>query len=300
MDNIRGALLMVIAMLGFAIEDMFIKLMSDTLPIGEILILTGLGGAIVFGIWALIIGQVPLHKSMFWGPSGLRMVFEGLAGLMFVTALALAPISLVTTIIQANPLLVTLGAALFFGEPVGPRRWTAVCIGLCGVLIVLRPFGSGFEATALFAVAGVVAMTARDLITRRIPASFSTVQMSVMGFLAVIPGGVLALLVTGEAFVMPDGATWLLQAGAIISGIPAIYCIIASMRAGDISFVAPFRYSRILFGLTVGVFVFSETLDSYTLIGAAIIVASGAYTVWRERKLRLPVTASLSKTGPAG
>ena len=300
MDNLRGAMLMVLSMLFFALEDMFIKLMAETLPVGEILIVTGLAGAAAFSLFGLARGQCPLRRAMFWGPSGLRVLFEGIAGLFFVTALAVAPISIVTTIIQATPLIVTLGAALILREPVGPRRWTAIVIGLLGVLIVLRPFGGGFEATALFAVAGVLAMSARDLVTRRLPAHFTTLQMSTVGFLAVIPGGVLLLVVTGDGMVWPTPQVWVWLAAGILSGLPAIYTLIAAMRIGEISFVAPYRYSRIIFGLTVGALVFNETLDAYTLIGAAIIVASGIYMVWRERKLRIVAPVGLPKGGPTG
>lgn len=277
---------MVLAMAGFAIEDSFIKLVSDTLPVGQILILTGIGGAVLYGLWAGLRGERPVTAAMLRGPSGTRALFEGLAGTFFVTALALVPLSLVTTIIQTNPLLVTLGAALFFAEPVGPRRWSAIVVGLCGVLIVLRPFGTGFEPATLFAVLGVISMSARDLATRRVDSSISTVQLSTLGFLAVIPGGMLSLWFSGEGFVAMNARATLLTFGIIGIGAPALYCIIAAMRVGEISFVAPFRYSRIAFGLLVGVVVFRETLDGFTLLGAAIIVASGLYTFLREAQLR--------------
>ena len=282
----RGSALMVLAMLGFAIEDAFIKLAAATLPVGQILIMIGIGGALVYGLWSMGRGQPPLRWDMWRGASGLRALFEGIAGLFFVSALALVPLSLVTTIIQANPLLVTLGAALFFGTPVGWRRWSAIAVGMIGVLIVLRPFGESFEPAALFAVIGVVAMSARDLATRRIAATINTAQLSTIGFLVAIPGGVLALLVAGAAPVWPDLRTWGLLGMTILTGVPALYCIIAAMRIGDIAFVAPYRYSRIIFGLLTGMIVFGETLDAMTLLGAGIIVVSGLYTLWRETRLR--------------
>jgi len=286
LDNLKGAFLMVLAMAGFAIEDMFIKLVSDTLPSGQILIMTGIGGGLVYGALAIFRREAPVTPAMLWGPSGLRALFEGLAGTAFVTALALVPLSLVTTVMQTNPLLVTLGAAVFFAEPVGVRRWSAICVGLFGVLIVLRPFGSGFEPATLFAVAGVLAMSARDLATRRVQSSISTVQLSTLGFLTIIPGGILSLAVNGDAMVMPDARAWVLSAATIGIGVPALFCIIAAMRVGEISFVAPFRYSRIVFGLFVGLTVFAERIDGYTLLGAAVIVASGLYTFFREAQLR--------------
>ena len=277
---------MVIAMFGFAVEDSLIKLMADDVPSGQVLIMIGIGGAIVFAIAALVRGEQPFGFWMLSGYSGMRAFCEGFAALGFVTALALVPISLVTTIIQASPLLVTLGAALFFKETVGWRRWLAIAVGLLGVLIVLRPFGTGFQPAALFAVMGVIFMSARDLATRQITKNISTLQLSVIGFIATIPAGALSLVISGSAPTVPSGQTLLYLIGAISIGVPALYCIISAMRIGDISFVSPFRYSRIIFGLLAGLLVFGETLDFYTLLGAAIIVGSGSYTLLREARLR--------------
>ena len=286
MDNIRGAILMVIAMLGFAVEDTLIKLMATDIPSGQILMTIGLGGALVFATLAVIKGEAPFGLWMLRGASGVRALCEGLAALGFVTALALVPISLVTTIIQASPLLVTLGAAVFFKAPVGPRRWIAILIGLIGVLIVLRPFGDSFEAPALFAVGGVIAMSARDLATRQVKQNISTLQLSVVGFLAAVPAGFLGLVLSGDAPLLPSWYVITLTIAAIAIGVPSLYCIIAAMRIGDIAFVTPFRYSRIIFGLLAGLLIFGETLDAYTLLGAAIIVISGTYTLLREARLR--------------
>jgi len=286
LGNARGAVLMILAMAGFAVEDMFIKLMAGALPVGQILILIGAGGAVIFGGWAMAHGQAPITTSMLRGASGWRALFEGIASIGFVTALTLVPLSVVTMITQVNPLLVTLVAAVVFGETVGWRRWSAICVGLVGVLIVLRPFGEGFEAATLFAVMGVLAQTGRDLATRRVTASISTAQISTLGFLSGIPAGMVALLVSGQYPVMPDARTFAYIFGAIAIGIPALYCIIASMRVGDMSFVAPFRYSRIVFGLLIGMLAFGERLDFFTLLGAAIITGSGLYTFAREARLR--------------
>lgn len=286
MDNLRGAMLMIVAMLGFAIEDTLIKIMADDLPSGQILMMLGAGGTIVFSVIAAITKQVPMRLSMFRGASGVRAVSEGIAALGFVSALALVPISLVTTIIQASPIMVTLGATLFFKESVGWRRWMAIVIGMIGVLIVLRPFGTSFDPLALLAVIGVIAMSARDLATRQIKQNISTVQLSAIGFLATIPAGALGLFLAGATPVMPDLRVIGTCLFAISIGVPSLYCIIAAMRIGDISFVTPFRYTRIVFGLLAGSIVFNETLDAYTLIGAAIIVASGIYTLLREARLR--------------
>lgn len=284
---------MVISMACFAIEDSFIKLASETIPVGEILVILAIGGAAAFSLLSLATGQAPLPKAAFKGYAGLRSLFEAIAAVGFVSALALVPISLVTTIIQVNPILVALGAVLFFNETVGWRRWLSISFGLLGVLIVLRPFGEAFELATLFAVMGVIAQTGRDLVTRRVKTQISSMQLSTAGFAAILPAGLITAWINNETFVVPSGDGLLFVVGAFVISLPGLYTIIASVRIGDMSFVVPFRYSRIIFGLTVGLFIFNETLDTYTIIGAVMIIASGLYTLFREARLR---RASLSDT----
>ena len=286
MSNLKGAALMVASMAGFAVEDAFIKGASGQLPPGQIISMIGLGGAAAFALWSLSRGENPLPRTLFRGPALYRSILEAATSLNFIIALSLVPLALLTTIMQANPLLVTMGAALFFGAPVGWRRWTAIAVGLVGALIVVRPFGTAFELTTLWVVAGVIAQSARDLATRRTPAHVTTLQLSTAGFGVMVPTGILVSLIFGTPPVWPSLLNWEYLFAAVGIGIPALYAIILANRLGDISFVAPFRYSRIVFGLLLSLIVFGEVLDGYTLIGAAIIVASGLYTFAREARLR--------------
>lgn len=284
MDNLRGAALMVLSMLGFALEDMFIKLVSDALPIGQILFMLGIGGAFVFAVVVKLQGDrlfVPEMRSL---PIALR-AFGELAGTMgFISAIVLTPISSASAILQATPLAVTLGAALFLGEQVGWRRWSAITVGLFGVLLIIRPGMDSFEPLSLLAVIAVFGLGMRDLATRRVPKSISSMQLSFLGFAAVIPAGPILLWFTGQPHVVPQGINIFYFGAALFIGLFAYYAIVAAMRVGDVGFVTPFRYSRMLFALVIGVMIFDESPDAFTLIGAAIIVASGIYTVLRERK----------------
>ena len=286
MDNLRGALLMVISMASFALEDMFIKLMRETLSAGQIFIFIGLGGAAAFSILIISRGEAPIDRSLSDRLVLLRTIFELISSTGFVVALAFVPISLMTTIIQANPVLVTLGAALFFGEVVGRRRWTAILLGLLGVLIVLRPWETTFDNAALLVILGVVFQAGRDLVTRRIKSKVGSLQLSVFTLLAFVPFGAMLMVAQQTPPVMPNKETIIYILAAIAVSLPAFYCIVAAMRVGEISFVAPFRYTRIVFGLLIGTMIFSEKLDGIMLFGAALIVGSGFYTIIREAQLR--------------
>lgn len=295
MDNLRGAALMVLSMLGFALEDMFLKLLADALPIGQILFMLGVGGALVFGIVVRLQGDrlfVPEMRSI---PILLRAIGE-LAGTMaFISAIVLTPLSSASAILQATPLVVTLGAALFLGEQVGWRRWSAITVGLFGVLLIIRPGMDSFEPLSLLAVIAVFGLGMRDLATRRVPKSISSMQLSFLGFAAVIPAGPILLAFTAQSPVVPHGLPLAYFCAALFIGLFAYYAIVAAMRVGEVGFVTPFRYSRLLFALIIGVTVFDESPDTLTLLGAAIIVASGIYTVLRERNQRRALSKQAGK-----
>ena len=286
MDNLRGALIMVLSMLGFAIEDMFIKLIGTDIPIGQIIFMLGTGGALCYGAMVVMKGEPLMDRAMLTRPILLRAFGEIVGTLGFVSAIVLTPISSASAILQATPLVVTLGAALFLGDPVGWRRWSAILVGMLGVLLVIRPGMDSFQALSLLAVLGVLGLSLRDLATRRVPKSTSTFQLSFLAFLALVPASLLFMLGTGTAFAPMSGVQWLFMGAALTTGMVAYYGIVAAMRIGEISFVTPFRYARLLFAMVVGITIFGERPDLLTYVGATIIVASGIYTVWRERKVK--------------
>ncbi len=282
MENLRGIVLMVASMAGFAVEDMFIKWAAASIPTGQILVLLSIFGTPFFAVlaWrqgAKTFSPLLFHPAVIWRNAG-EMV--GTAG--FVTALALTPLTSATAIFQATPLAVTLGAALFLGETVGWRRWTAILVGFCGVLLIIRPGMDGFDINSLWTVVAVIGLSVRDVATRRIPQTISTVQLAAWGFASV---GILGL----GMLALSGGAVWLTltQAsyigGALICGIGAYWAIIQAMRLGEVSVITPFRYSRLVFAMIIGAVVFHERPDVITLSGAAIIICSGLYTVTRER-----------------
>lgn len=287
MDNLRGAVLMTVAMFLFALEDMFIKLMAGAMPTWQIVLSLGLGGSAIYAVLILLRGQSLFTRQYLSFPVFMRCLGELIGTTGFVTALAYTPISSASAILQATPLAVTLAAAIFMREPVGWRRWSAIIIGFFGVLLVVRPGMEGFNALSLFAVIGVIGLALRDISTRGVHGLVSTYQLSFLAFLTLIPTSLMLGLVTRHVPVVPDVTLWGLIIGSIVFAALSYYAIVAAMRIGEVSFVTPFRYSRMLFALLVGFFVFGERPDAMMLLGAAIIVASGIYTVLRERKLRI-------------
>jgi drug/metabolite transporter (DMT)-like permease len=291
--NQRGILLMVAGMAGFALEDMFIKMMAAHLPTGEILMVIGLAGAVIFGL----IGRRSGHR--FWSSDLLhpavlgRNLSEMLGTFGYVLAITLSPLTTATAIFQATPLAVTMGAALFFGEQVGWRRWTAIAVGFGGVILIVRPGSEAFVPASTFALLAVVGLSGRDLFTRRIPMTINSMLLAAWGFGAVGVVGTLQLAVTGGA-VTPTGAEVAWFIGALAFGAAGYWALTEATRAGEISVITPFRYTRLLFALVIGILIFAERPDRWTLMGALLIVGSGLYSLLRERRRARLVRESLS------
>ncbi|MDT8854558.1 DMT family transporter [Paracoccaceae bacterium Fryx2] len=283
MENRRGSLLMTAAMAGFAVEDMLLKSAAASVPVGLILMIFGSGGMLAFAVLTWRRGQRVLHPAILSRPILLRAVFEVAGRLFYTLAIAFTPLSSASAILQATPLVVVGGAALIFGERVGWRRWSAICFGFVGVLIILRPGLEGFTPASLLAVAGMIGFAGRDLATRAAPPVLSNLQLGIYGFAMMVPTGAVLLAFTGGAvWPAPLAAGQLAAATAV--GVAAYYALTAAMRIGEVSVVTPFRYTRLVFALILGVAVFAETPDFATLLGSAVIVATGIYTLMRSAR----------------
>ena len=270
-------------MAGFAVEDMFLKSAAATVPIGQVMIWFGLGGSLIFAVIARAQGRSLFPRAVIERTMLVRNAFEIMGRLFFTLAIVLTPLSSATAILQATPIVVVAGAALFFGETVGWRRWSAILVGLCGVLVILRPGAESFTTMSILAVLGMLGFAGRDLATRAAPRTMGWPVLGVWGFWMILIAGVGFSIWEGAAFVMP-GPALLPLAGACLFGVFAYSSLTQAMRTGDVSAVTPFRYSRLLFGVGFGVVIFGETLEPNMLLGSAIIVASGLYILARGRR----------------
>jgi drug/metabolite transporter (DMT)-like permease len=282
-DNLRGACLMTASMAGFAVEDMFIKAAASSLPLGQILLVMGVAGIVVFGAMARMRGEALVPRAFVAPAMLVRSGFEVAGRLFYALSLALTTLSATSAILQATPLVVIAGAAVIFGETVGWRRWAAVLVGFVGVLIILKPGMAGFSALSLLAVAGLIGFAGRDLATRAAPKGLSNRQLGVLGFAMLGIAGGLILIWTGGAR-LPDLRECGLVGGATVFGILGYHALTGAMRTGEVSAVTPFRYTRLVFAMILAVVVFGERPDKWTLIGAALVVGSGLYGLTRARR----------------
>jgi drug/metabolite transporter (DMT)-like permease len=294
--TLQGIAAMVASQLVFLCNDTLVKLTSEVLPTGEIIFLRGLFCAILVGAVAVWLGLHRIAATVLHAMVGWRLVGELGGTLSYLIALFHMPIANATIIFQAVPLSATAGAALFLGEAVGWRRWVAVAVGFAGVLLVIRPGLSGFDAFGLLVLVSVLFVTLRDLSTRALPTAIPTLLVTLAMAVAVsIMGAVLGLT---EDWLWPRGSDFARLAGAAFFVSVGYFTAIAAVRLGTISVTAPFRYVAVVFSIALGFFVWGDVPDSPTLIGSAVIVGAGLYTLYRERRLADAPVAAVAATTP--
>ena len=285
-DNFRGAMLMVVSMVFFAFEDMFIKLLAAELPFAEVLGMIGLLGFVIFAFVLKLKGGRFFTRDLIRPVVLFRGLAEAVGSIGIVVALALTELSSTAAIMQALPLAIVLGAALFLAEPVGWRRLSAIAIGFLGVLLVIRPGLAGFQPVSLMALLAVVGLAARDIATRRVPAHVHSDQLAASAFLAILIASALMGWWLGQEFVWPSLRQWGLFAACITVGVGGFALLVTATRLAEASALAPYRYTRLVFALALAFVVFGERPDALTMLGVALIVGSGCYTMWREAALR--------------
>ncbi len=272
--DLRGSLFMTAAMAAFAVEDALLKTASASLPPGEVLMIFGSLGLVLFMALTVRAGEALLPPALWSRTMAFRSVAEVTGRLFFMLALALTPVSTTSAVLQAAPLIVIAGAALLFGERVGWRRWLAVAAGLVGVLMILRPGAEGFGPTALLAVIATLGFAGRDLATRAAPPALSWRQLGVAGFAMLIVAGLVALPF-GAAPLLPAALPVGLIALAAVAGVAAYSALTLAMRSGQVAAVTPFRYTRLVFAMIAGVAVFGERPDGWTIAGSVVVVLAG-------------------------
>ena len=281
-ENLRGSLLMALAMAGFGINDIIVKYLSTSFELGQIIFVRGLFATFFIAILAWKTGKASQLKTLLQPEMWLRAIAEILATITFLIALFNMPIANTSAIMQALPMVVTLGAVIFFGEKIGWHRIAAIIIGFLGVLMIIKPGMEGFSIYSIMVIGTVFFTTIRDLTTRLISKQISTLFIALFtSVLVTMTGAVLCLFETWKDIGINSIAFLALAAGCLVI---AYSCIAGSMRVGDISAIVPFRYTILIYSIVAGVMFFDEIPDMATIIGSIIIVVTGIYIFNRERK----------------
>jgi drug/metabolite transporter (DMT)-like permease len=283
-ENFIGIAWMIASMAGFSIEDAFLKTVTKQVPVGQVLMMFGAVGLCVFALMARRAGaqlfqpEVLTHRMLY------RAVFEFFGRLFYILAIALTPMSSATAILQAAPLFVVIGARVFLREKVDGKTWVAILAGLLGVMIILRPSTDDFSALSLLAVVGTLGFVGRDLFSRTAPPALTKEVLGFYGFSTMAIAGASFALWDGKAFVALDLSQALMIGAALVAGVFGYTALMTAMRTGSIGAVTPYRYSRLLFGISIGVLVFGEQLDAPMLLGCAIVIGAGLFIGWQNQR----------------
>jgi len=283
--NIKGALLMMGSMAAFTVNDTLVKAAGQDLPLFQLVAMRGVFATGLVFLLARHLGALHIRFSRhdrFLVVA--RSLSELLATFFFLTALMHMPLANVTAVLQALPLTVTLGAAVFFAEPIGWRRILAIAMGFAGMLLIVRPGPDGFSLYALYALVAVACVTARDLITRRMSPEVPSMVVTLATSLTITLAAAVASVFQG--WVPVAAPTGLLIGSAAIFVLLGYLFSVMVMRVGAVGFVAPFRYTSLIWALVLGWAVFGNWPDRLTMLGAVLVVGAGLFTLFRERSLQ--------------
>lgn len=280
--NRRGILYMLGAVACFVANDALVKYASQSLPAAQLIFLRGaMATALVLAVAQASGATARLRESM-RGWVLIRAAVDAVATMLYLSSLFQLPIANATAINLAAPIFMTVFAAMFMHERVGFARWLAIAIGFMGVVLIIQPRAEGFNIYALVCLAGTVLHATRDLLTRRIAADVPSIliTLATAGAVTLLAGG-LSLLQGWRVF----GAAQLgLLALASVFLAAGYYLIINSMRHGEMSLIAPFRYSGLLFAVVLGYTIWGDVPNLVAWCGISLLVGSGLYVLYHERR----------------
>ena len=283
-ENLRGALIMMACMSAFVLNDAFVRLAGNSLPLAQILFLRGVLTTLILLTFAIYLGtfEVRVIKKDKW-KIFFRSVAEALTAYFFLTAVLNMPFANVTALLQILPMTVTLAAALVFKEKVGVIRIILIIIGFLGVMLIINPSSDGFNLYSGYALIAVILITVRDLITRKLSVEVPTLLPTVSASFGVLLFSIILLAKTPIQPLNIQNSFFIILAAFFI--IFGYYTAVLVMRVGDISFVSPFRYSAIIFALIIGSIFFKEWPNLSSFIGICIVTVAGGLLLYKNHAI---------------
>lgn len=279
--SLAGIGFMLLGIFMFSANDALGKWILATYSVGQMLLIRGITSLLVLSPFIYREGFASFRNAPRPGLQVLRLLLSTCEVVMFFWAVSYLPLADTVTYYLAGPIYVTALSALFLGEKVGWRRWTAVIIGFIGVLIALKPSAATFSLPALIALLGSVAYAFLMVVTRYLRGTSDVVMAS---------GQIVTTLAFGAAtasfgWIAPSFIDVLLMACLGVTATVALMCVNRSLKLAPASVVVPYQYTLIVWAVIFGYAVFGDQPQPHTLIGAAIIVAAGLYIFWREQRV---------------
>ncbi|NEU94965.1 DMT family transporter [Bradyrhizobium uaiense] len=284
--RLAGIGLMLLSIFMFSFGDAMGKFIVATYSVGQLLWLRACAALLVLLpiVWKRRADFLHLERP--WMQL-LRVTLSTLEVAAFFLATVYLPLADVITYYLAGPIFVTAMSGLVLGEHIGWRRWTAILVGFCGVLIALRPSAQTISWPAMIALGGSLSFAVLMLITRSLRAT-PDIVLATSQF-----GGtfILGLVLSPIGWVTPTPGSLVLFFTAGIISVAALLCVNRSLKLAPASVVVPYQYSMIVWAVIFGFVVFGDVPSWATIIGAAIIIAAGLYIFVREQQLGLTDSA---------
>lgn len=282
--NRRGILYMASGMACLVLNDSLMKYLGNSFGVAQLICVRGIMAVLMILAVARALGATARLRTLADRHVVIRAVIDSLGTLLYLASLMHLPIGNATAINLAAPLILAVLAVFFLGEHPGFRRWLAIGAGFAGVILVIQPRIEGFNAWALMCLAATGFQSARDLLTRRISPAVPAILIALasVGFVTLIATGL--TLMQGWRPIGLSAVGLLAVAAALLAS--GYYLIVNSMRHGEMSMVAPFRYSGLLVALVTGFIVWGEVPTALAWGGIALLLAAGVYLLHDERRRR--------------
>jgi drug/metabolite transporter (DMT)-like permease len=273
-NTVIGIFCMLASSAIFVLNDSFIKLASPGVPTFQLLFIRGYVACVIGAIIITLMGQWRALPGVFELRTILRGVAETGAAFCFTIALFQMPLANIFAISQTVPLLLILGAALFYGDRLRPLQIVLIILGFVGALIVAQPDFSNLSPAIIFAFASALCITARDLIGRRVPAKIPVIVVTVAtSALVTLAAGLFHA--TSETWVMmPPLQLFFAIAAGVFIAIGQVGVVLA-YRYASTTTIAPLFYSFAVWSVASGFFIFGETPSALAFTGIALIVVTG-------------------------
>lgn len=281
-NNIKAAILVVIAMTLITTNDAIIKHLTQVFEIGQVMFLRGFMICILFSLVMLIKKQPVIVKASFHRWNIIRALLELGATFTFLTGLSLLPLATASTLGFSSPIFLAVLAAIFLGEKVSFGRWAIILGGFAGVLIISNPFNETASWAVVFPITCAFLVALRDIAIRFVPNNIPSLQVAFTNAWVVMLGGSLMALFQGWGSADMSWYIWFFALAVAIFG--GYYFYIEGTRLGELSFIGPFKYVSVLLAILFGYLLWGETPSTDMLFGAAIIVLSGVLLLAGEKR----------------
>lgn len=266
--------------LALTINDGMAKYLTETYPVGQVMAIRGTSILVLLAVFILVSKNRITLKINSWRNNLYRGAAMTGSTFCFITGLSYLPIADAIAIAFAAPLLTTILAVFFLKEQVGWHRWVAICFGFVGVIIIVQPTGDAFRLVALAPLGAAFFGAIRDVITRKITNSESSITILLTSmFLITLSGYATYPLGWSEIHIKH---LWLFLGSSVLVGL-AQYLMIEAFRLGEVGLISPFKYSSLIWAVIIGFIVWGDIPNYLVITGSVVVILSGIYLLSGER-----------------